>query len=82
MVAHICDPSTWEAVAGRSLEVRGQPGLQSVLKASETLTQTDKKQNKPSPPNYLVYSFLVQQPRQWVITLIQDFYMGHGSSCL
>jgi hypothetical protein len=37
MVTLVCNPSTWEAEAGRS-GVQGQPGLQS-----ETLSQKKKR---------------------------------------
>ena len=47
MVVHAFNPSTWEAEAGRSLCVQGQPGLQSQFQASwsyrETLSQKYKK---------------------------------------
>ena len=48
MVAHAYNPSTWEAEAGESVQVRDQPGLQKWAQGqpelhSETLSQKDKK---------------------------------------
>jgi hypothetical protein len=39
MVVHAFNPSTWEAEAGGSLWVRGQPGLQSEFQDSQGYTE-------------------------------------------
>ena len=39
VVAHTFNPSNWEAEAGRSLRVRGQPGLQRVFQDNQGNTE-------------------------------------------
>jgi hypothetical protein len=39
MVTHAFNPGTWEAEAGGSLQIRGQPGLQSDFQDSQGYTE-------------------------------------------
>ena len=49
-MTHAFNPSTWEAEAGGSLRVQGQPGLQSKFQDSwgyrETMFRKDQKEKK------------------------------------
>jgi hypothetical protein len=62
VVEHAFNPSTWEAEVGRSLCVRGQPGLQSEFQDSQGYTMKPclKKTNKT---------------QKWMITV--SYWMDH-----
>jgi hypothetical protein len=51
-VVHTFTPSTWEAEAGESLRVQGQPGLQSEFQNNQVYTEKhclEKNQNHKPP---------------------------------
>ena len=55
-MAHIFNPSTWEAEAGRSLRVRGQPGLQREFQDSQGLYRESLSQKKILAKRFNIYA--------------------------
>lgn len=61
-----CTPSTWDSDAGRSLQVQGQPCLQSEFQESQEYTEklSKTKQNKTNLPNRTNKETKQREPRQ------------------
>ena len=54
LVLHAFNPSTWEAEAGGSLWVQGQPSLQSVFQNKQTNKQTNKQKKNQARVRFII----------------------------
>ena len=68
MVAYAFNPSTWEAEAGESLRVQGQPGLQELVPGQLELLQRDtlsqkRKEKEREKKNSKTYQSLMLSER-------------------
>jgi hypothetical protein len=75
---HTFNPSTWEAEAGRSLGVQGQPVLQSEFQDSQGYTEKPKpkqKLNKHYISAFAIFCFYKCSSLQGLLKCHQESYM-------